>query len=366
MKERNLSPQSMFIRLAEEHVPRFRFTGTSVEDFKAWKEAALPLVRSTLGTPPERVPLDPELQVEWVHDGLLKQRWILDVSPHISAVLQINFPHEDSPLGGSRKEKLPAILCWHGHFFGGKETVMGNDSSPRLAEIASTHKCAYGHAMAKAGFVTFGLDWFGYGDRNDSDKPTWRSAPEGKDWCDVYYLHATMMGMTPLGMYIAHGKAAADFVCSLPGVDAGRLGVMGLSAGGTLALWSALCDPRIKAAELICYSDLWAAFGFRDINYCGMEIAPGLFALVDVPDLQGLLAPLPLLNDIGVHDTCYKADTAMRCYRQVERIYKAAGASNRLELDLFDGGHAWGGNKSVEFFNRYLAAGGLTGGQAPR
>ncbi len=187
MKERNLSPQQMFIRLAEEHVPRFRFTGTRVEDFKAWKEAALPLVRATLGAPPERVPLDPELQVEWVHDGLLKQRWIIDVSPHISAVLQVNFPsegspHEGSPQGGSRKGKLPAILCWHGHFFGGKETVMGNDSSPRLAQIASAHNCSYGHAMAKAGFVTFGLDWFGYGDRNDSDKPNWRSAPEGKDW----------------------------------------------------------------------------------------------------------------------------------------------------------------------------------------
>lgn len=361
MKERNLSPQRMFIRLAEEHVPRFRFTGTNAEDFRTWKEAALPLVRATLGAPPDRVPLDPELQVEWVHDGLLKQRWIVDVSPHISAVLQINYPHE-----GSRKERLPAILCWHGHFFGGKETVMGNDSSPRLAQIASAHNCAYGHAMAKAGFVTFGLDWFGYGERNDSDKPNWRSAPENKDWCDVYYLHATMLGMTPLGMYVAHGMAATDFLCSLPGVDAGRLGVMGLSAGGTLALWSALCDPRIKAAELICYSDLWAAFGFRDINYCGMEIAPGLFALVDVPDLQGLLAPLPLLNDIGVHDSCYKADTAMACFRQVERIYRAAGVSERLELDLFDGEHAWGANKSVEFFTRYLGTGGPRGGRPPR
>jgi hypothetical protein len=365
MKERNLSPQRMFIRLAEEHIPRFRFAGTSAEDFRKWKEAALPLVRATLGALPNRVPLDPELQVEWVHDGLLKQRWIIEVSRHISAVLQINFPDEGSHRG-SRGEKLPAILCWHGHFFGGKETVMGNDSSPPLAQIASAHNSAYGHRMAKAGFITFGLDWFGYGDRNDSDKPNWRSAPEGKDWCDVYYLHATMLGMTPLGMYIAHGIAATDFLCSLPGVDAKRIGVMGLSAGGTLALWSALCDARIKAAELICYSDLWAAFGFRDINYCGMEIAPGLFALVDVPDLQGLLAPLPLLNDIGVHDTCYKADTAMECYRQVERIYRAAGASERLELDLFDGEHAWGANKSVEFFNRYLGTGGPRGGQPPR
>ncbi len=350
MMGRNLSPQEMFIRLAGEHVPRLQFAGTTVAEFLAWKEAALPPVRATLGAFPDPVPPNPQLQVEWVHDGLLKQRWIIDVSRHISAVVQVNFPRD-------REGKLPAILCWHGHFPGGKETVMGNTSSPQLAQTAAAHNGAYGHAMAKAGFVTFGLDWFGYGDRRDGDKPNWRSQPEGKDWCDVYYLHATMLGMTPLGIYVAHGMAATDFVCTLPRVDGGRIGVMGLSAGGTLALWSALCDARIGAAELICYSDLWAAFGFRDINYCGMEIAPGLFSLVDVPDLQGLLAPLPLLDDIGVHDACYKADTAMECYRRVERIYRAAGASERLELDLFDGGHAWGMHKSVAFFGRYLDPG---------
>ena len=71
--------------------------------------------------------------------------------------------------------------------------------------------------------------------------------------------------------------------------EAGARGaVMGLSGGGTMTLWMALGDERFRAAEIICYSDLWAAFGIRDINYCGMQVAPGLFKLVDLPDLQGL------------------------------------------------------------------------------
>ncbi len=118
----------MFIRLAQEHVPRFRFAGQGAEDFRQWKDAALPLVKATLGELPAKVPPSPELQVEWTHDGLLKQRWIIDVSRHISAVVQINRPLSDAP------GKLPGILCWHGHFFGGKETVMGNSSSPELRE----------------------------------------------------------------------------------------------------------------------------------------------------------------------------------------------------------------------------------------
>ena len=121
-----------------------------------------------------------------------------------------------------------------------------------------------------------------------------------------------------------------------------------------MTLWTAHCDERVKAAEIICYSDLWAHFGYRDINYCGMQVAPGLFKLVDLPDVQGLLAPRPLLVDIGANDTCFRVDTALACYRQVEQIYAAAGAAEHLELDLHSGEHGWGGSKSIPFFRKHL------------
>lgn len=231
---------------------------------------------------------------------------------------------------------------------------MGNNSSPELRDAIQQHNYAYGHVMAQRGHVTFAIDWIGAGERNDAGKPNWRTMGAERDWCNLYYLNATMLGMTSLWINVAHGTAVTDFVCSLPFVDPNRLGVMGLSGGGTMALWSALCDARFKATEIICYSDLWAHFGFRDLNYCGMQVAPGLFKMVDLPDLQGLLAPRPLLVDIGSYDTCFLVDTAMRCYEQVRAIYAAADAADRLELDLFPGGHGWGDNRSTAFFARHL------------
>lgn len=121
-----------------------------------------------------------------------------------------------------------------------------------------------------------------------------------------------------------------------------------------MALWTGLHDKRVKASEIICYSQVWAYFGIRDLNYCGMQVAPGLYKLVDLPDLQGLLAPKPLLVDIGVHDKCFFIEHSMDCYNQVKNIYKTAEASDKLEIDLFVGNHAWGGNKSVDFFRKYL------------
>ena len=132
---------------------------------------------------------------------------------------------------------------------------------------------------------------------------------------------------------------------------------MGLSFGGTMTTWMSIVDPRIKAADIICYSDRFAAFAVRDGNFCGSQITPGLYALCDLPDLHGLIAPRPLLVEIGTYDDCFMLDAAMSCYREVEKIYAAAGASEKLELDLFEGGHAWGGRKSVNFFRKHLAEG---------
>jgi hypothetical protein len=349
MTIRNLSPQQMFEKLALEHVPLYRFSGNTEKDFLEWKAAALPKVLATLGDFPPKVPLNPQLLAEWEQDGLHKQRWIIDVGKYISATFIINIPKDIQP-----GEKRPAILCWHGHGPYGKEPVMGNDSSEELRASIKMHNYDYGRQMAKAGFVTFGIDWIGCGERNDNHKPHFRTQNGTRDWCNLYYLNATMLGMTSISINVTHGMAATDFACTFPFVDANRLGVMGLSGGGTMTVWSALCDERFKAAEIICYSDLWAYFGFRDLNYCGMQVAPGLYKLVDLPDLQGLIAPRPLLIDIGTYDTCFFVDTALACYRQLEHIYKAAGVPERLELDLFVGEHAWGGNKSVAFFRKYL------------
>ena len=346
---RNLSPQRMFEQYARKHVPQFRFTGQTREDFTAWKAQAWPEVLATLGDWPAMVPLNPELIAEWQHDGLTKQRWWIDVQEGISAIFVVAWP-ENVPA----ETKLPGILCCHGHGPFGKEPVMGNDSSPEMRAAIASNNYNYGHQMAKKGYVTFAIDWIGFGDRCDSNKPNFRSQNGTRDWCNIYYLHATMLGMTSLSINVTHGKAAVDFASSLPQVDADRLGVMGLSGGGTMTLWMALCDERLRAAEIICYSDLWAAFGIRDTNYCGMQVAPGLYKLVDLPDLQGLLAPRPLLVDIGIYDSCFRIDSSMQCYRQVEAIYAAAGAADLLHLDLHSGEHGWGGNQAGGFFGKFL------------
>ena len=343
---RNLSVNQLFHDYAANHRPRFHFGQGGNNDWKSWHDSLRPKLLATLGKMPATVPLSPEVLTEWNEDGLVKQKIIFDVEPGLSATAYVFRPMEAAG-------KLPAILCCHGHGPFGKEPVMGIRSSEALAANIALHRYDYGLEMAKAGFVTMAIDWRGFGERDDRAKPhLWKY--DAPDLCNAHFLRAAILGYTTLGMNVHDGRCAIDYLCQQSFVDPNQIGAMGLSFGGTMTTWLALADDRIKVADVICYSDRFAFFGMRDVNFCGSQITPGLYDLCDVSDLQGLIAPRPLLVEIGIDDRCFGIEGAMSCWEDVQKIYAAAKASDVLELDLFPGGHAWGGNKSVSFFRKHL------------
>lgn len=346
MIARNFSPYEAFLAAGRAHVPQHRYRDGM--DVAAWQDVALPDVLATLGRLPDPVPPRAELLAEFLQRDVITQRWVIDVQEGLSAIAVVNRPVDASG-------PLPGILCWHGHSDFGKEPIMGNRSSAGLRNYVADTGLDYGYSMAAAGYVTFAIDWMGQGDRNDGARPNNRELANASDSCNIYFLNATMLGMTTLGMNLIHGRRLLDFVAGLDFVDETRIGVMGESYGGTLALWTTLTDNRIRATEIICYSDSFADFALRDLNYCGSQITPGLFALVDVSDLQGLIAPRPLMVDIAAFDDCFLLPSAVACVDRVEGIYAAAGASDRFARQLFDIGHGWQQRDSEGFFARHLA-----------
>jgi dienelactone hydrolase len=347
---RNFSINAYFRNMAARHTPRLRFAGSTREDWQRWKKELKRVAVASLGRMPEKVPLNAEIEAEWEADGLIKQRVLLDVEEGLSVVALVYRP-------AGAKGRLPGLLACHGHGPFGKDSVMGSRASPEQARAVAESNYDYGLQMAKAGYAVIAIDWRGFNLRDDRRKPNWNNILwDDSDWCSAHYLRATVMGMTVLGMDIHDGKCALDYLCDQPFVDPGRLGVLGLSFGGTMTTWMGLCDDRIKASDVMCYSDRFADFGMRDVNFCGSQVTPGLYELCDVPDLQGLIAPRPLLVEIAVNDDCFLVDSAMSCFREVEKIYAAAGARDVLELDLFEGGHGWGGHKTRAFFEKHLKA----------
>jgi hypothetical protein len=349
---RNINPFEFFRRTAEEHRPAHRFTGRTRAQFTAWQKKALPAVLATAGSRPASVAPRPELLVQWEEDGLIKERWVLNTQPHLSVILLVF-----RPANLKRGEKRPAIFCAHGHGAYGKDPVMGLNFEPGRQQSINECNYDYGLQMARRGFVTYSIDWLGFGERDSRSKPHNINKIGQRDACNVHYLCATMLGTTPMAINLHDARVVTDFVAGQKYVDADNLGVMGLSYGGTMTTWLALDDKRFKAVNIICYAGPFQDIAYDTYNVCGSQVTPGLFGLVDTFDLQGLIAPRPLLVEIGIHDRCFQVDHSLNGhYRALEKIYAAAGAADRLELDLHHNDHAWGDNRSEAFFRTHLQA----------
>jgi hypothetical protein len=208
---RNTSPYEWLRSRALAHRPSRGFS--QADDPIGWRDRTLGPVLATLGQLPAPVDPRPELVAEWDLDGVRAQRWLIDVEDGLSCSVRVNTP------GVTGKEgRLPAIMCWHGHGpidgLYGKDVVMGDRSSPGRVAYVDELGSDYGLRMAHAGFVTFAIDWMSHGDFAEGRKPNNRRFPYASDWCDINYLHTTLLGQTPLGINVAHGRAAVDFASS--------------------------------------------------------------------------------------------------------------------------------------------------------
>ncbi len=346
MRERNLSPHQYLIRRCARTRPTLTFRGSTVEDWRRWRAALLPKLRELLGEFPSPVPLRAEIVAEQRDDDLIRQRVLLDTEPDMSVAALVYIPARRKP-----DKRLPAILCAHGHGPYGKDAVMGvlRPDDPAMAAHILEHNYDYGLQMARRGFVTCSLDWRGFGER--SDPP---ATYPGHDECDMNYLRGHLLGVNLLTLQIHDGLRALDYLQSRPEIDPQRIGCMGLSYGGTMTTWLSLLDERIKAADIICYADTFPGFGIDLGHFCGAQIVPGLYAACDLGDLAGLIAPRPLLIEAGLHDTCFLYKNARVAIALAESIYRAAGAADRLTVEVFDGGHKFAGGQAFEFFRRNL------------
>jgi hypothetical protein len=346
-EDRNFSMIEYFNRKAEAIKPKYRFSGQSKTDFVKWQSALLADLKLLWGQMPQTIPLNPKIVSEVEEDGLIKQRVLLDLEKDMSVTALLYIPLS------ARKKACPAILCNHGHAFSnfGKDLVMGvrDDNFPERPSEIQQFNYDYGLQMAKRGYVTMAIDYRGFGDRSDGGNPY-----PGRDRCNVHFIRGSLMGYNLLALNIFDAMRCLDYLCSLEFVNAERIGTMGLSFGGTMTTWIALLDQRIKAADIICYSCRFKKYAVADGNFCGSQYLPGLFALCDVPDLHGLIAPRPLLAEIGIHDKCFFESDALCCSVEVKKIYAAAGVPENYEVDHFDDGHKFAGNKAFGFFDKHL------------
>jgi len=102
------------------------------------------------------------------------------------------------------------------------------------------------------------------------------------------------------------------------------------------------------------YFSSWAASAAVPWNMCGSQVLLGMLGRIEHLDLAAAVAPRALLVESGTEDPIFPADVARREHERLARVYAALGAAEKLELDVFEGGHRWHGDRAYPFLERWL------------
>lgn len=346
MKEkcRNFSMKTYWEKIASSCEPMLKFRGKTPSDWEEWRKEALPKLLELLGPFPEKAPLEPEIEYSVRENGIIRERIVFNSEEFMSVPCHVLKPEKIKSDGSS-----PAILCSHGHGPFGKDSVAGFCSSPEISKNAKDHNYNYAEQMAKHGFLTISPDLRVFGERRDGLDPF-----PGRDPCNVNFIKGAILGIYTLTLNIWDMKCCIDYLETRPEVDKNRIGMMGLSQGGTMTTFTSAVEERIKAADIICYVNPWMEFGIKRANFCGSQIVPNIYRYFDTDDIAGLIAPRPLLLEMGIYDNCFFLQDTLKGFEGVKRIYEAAGAGDKLWADIFPGPHAFSGNRAFEFFSKHL------------
>jgi dienelactone hydrolase len=178
--------------------------------------------------------------------------------------------------------------------------------------------------------------------------------PEDHYACDTNLVHAAMAGWNPLAQNVWDLRRSLDVLEQHSLVDPARLGMVGISYGGTVTLFTAAVDARVAACVVSGYFSSWAESHKMPWNMCGSQILYGMLGSLEHEDLGALVAPRPMLVESGTEDDLFPFATAAESVRRTRLVYEQLGAGDRLVHDIFEGGHQWHGTEALPFLDHWL------------
>ena len=220
----------------------------------------------------------------------------------------------DTPEG----TKLPTVIWLHGYSYPlGYMWVYHNDLHPILA-------------LVRAGYAVLAYDQSGFGSRMSEIGPFYDRYPH---W-------------SQMGRLVEDARAAIDALEKDSLVDAQHIYLFGYSMGGTVGIYTAALDPRVKGTVSICgftpmRSDT-AARGTGGIARYSHErpLIPRLGFFVghesqipyDFSELLGIVAPRPVLVVQPQLDRDATPADVKTAVEQAQHIYSLYDSASKLEL----------------------------------
>jgi dienelactone hydrolase len=331
--ERNFSPWYQWMsRLAstthEDPLPE-----SDPARFPAWLRGRRTALGELLGPSPDRVEPRVETLESVECDGYRRDKIVYDTEDTMSVPAYLLVPD-------GRVSEGAAVLACHGHG-PGKAQAVG-------LEHTDAPNSDYALQLVRQGYVVLAPDLRCFGERLD-----WN--PDDHYACDTNLVHAVMAGWNPLAQNVWDLARSLDLLSDHPLVDPGRIGMVGLSYGGTVTLFTAALDHRVAAAVVSGFFSSWAESHKMPWNMCGSQVLFGMLGRLEHEDLGALMAPRPLLIESGTEDLLFPVAAATESVRRTRLVYEDQDAGECLVHDIFEGEHQWHGEQAIPFLNRWLS-----------
>lgn len=168
------------------------------------------------------------------------------------------------------------------------------------------------------------------------------------------------MGYPSAGGEVYNGMRALDLLLEQPDVDADRVGVTGLSGGGSQSFHLAIADNRLKAVSTVAgVSYAPYAIPNRLVHqHCGCMYMHNAFG-IDLSVYAALIAPRAIQYCFARHDTLYTPDEYRAIYKNTLARYEALDAGDKCSLYEFDGPHGYNHRNTTDaihaFFDEHVA-----------
>lgn len=326
------------LELRKEEISRLKTPGQ-------WEQRQLEIKKSILevmGAFPEKTPLNAFTTGTIKKDGYRIENIIYESLPEFYVTASLFIPD-------NIKEPAPAILFCSGH--------SGIAYRRPLYQLPLLN-------LVKKGFIVLAFDPIGQGERLQYfDKEKGASIIGGATKEHSYpSVQVSLIGQSVARYFVQDGIRGIDYLVSRKEVDPNRIGVHGLSGGGTQTAYISALDDRVKASApcgyITNFSRLMESIGVQDGE---QNFYHGIKNGIDHADFIEVRAPKPTLIMATTRDF-FSIQGTRETYEEAKHVYSLFGKPENIEIVEDDYGHGY--TKKIReamyaFFQKHLENPGI-------
>lgn len=274
-----------------------------------------------IGPFPQKTPLNVQIMGKLKKNGFTVENLIYESLPGFYVTASLFIP--DNTIKPS-----PAILFCSGH--------SAEAYRKHLYQLPMLN-------LVKKGFIVLAIDPLGQGERLQYFNPESGESDIGSSTKEHSYpsVQTALIGQSVARYFIWDGIRGIDYLVSRKEVDPERIGVHGLSGGGTQTAYISALDDRVAASAPACYitsyKRLMESIGVQDGE---QNFYHGIAQGIDHADFIEARAPKPTLIMATTRDF-FSIQGVYETYSELKSVYTIFGKPENIALTEDDFGHGY-------------------------